>query len=85
MAKPAPVAIPTEPIGSIPTYCLSSLIDLNNLALSRFSPEDRRRTGVRSCAGSDFDTLRPPRRSARPFVRTRQELALVIGRGLIIN
>jgi hypothetical protein len=60
MAKPAPVAIPTEPIGSIPTYCLSSFIDLNNLALSQISPVERGHIGVRSCAGNGLDTLRPP-------------------------
>ena len=33
---------------------LDSFIDLNNLALSRFSPEERRRIGVHTCPGGDF-------------------------------
>ncbi len=35
---------------------LHSFIDLNNLALSRFSAEDRRRIGVPTCPGSDLDS-----------------------------
>ena len=35
---------------------LHSFIDLNNLALSRFSIEDRRRIGVHTCPGSDRDS-----------------------------
>jgi 5-methyltetrahydropteroyltriglutamate--homocysteine methyltransferase len=35
---------------------LSSFIDLNNLALSRFSPEERKRIGVHTCPGNDFDS-----------------------------
>ena len=35
---------------------LNSFIDLNNLALSRFSPEARRRIGVHTCPGNDFDS-----------------------------
>ena len=35
---------------------LRSFIDLNNLALSRFSAEDRRRIGVHTCPGSDCDS-----------------------------
>jgi 5-methyltetrahydropteroyltriglutamate--homocysteine methyltransferase len=35
---------------------LHSFIDLNNLALSRFSGEDRRRIGVHTCPGSDRDS-----------------------------
>ena len=37
-------------------YLLNSFIDLNNLALSRFSPEERRRIGVHTCPGNDFDS-----------------------------
>jgi 5-methyltetrahydropteroyltriglutamate--homocysteine methyltransferase len=33
---------------------LDSFIDLNNLALSRFSPEERRRIGVHTCPGNNF-------------------------------
>ena len=35
---------------------LHSFIDLNNLALARFSPEDRQRIGVHTCPGSDRDS-----------------------------
>jgi 5-methyltetrahydropteroyltriglutamate--homocysteine methyltransferase len=35
---------------------LNSFIDLNNLALSRFSPEERRRIGVHTCPGNDLDS-----------------------------
>jgi 5-methyltetrahydropteroyltriglutamate--homocysteine methyltransferase len=34
-------------------HLLDSFIDLNNLALSRFSPEERRRIGVHTCPGGD--------------------------------
>jgi 5-methyltetrahydropteroyltriglutamate--homocysteine methyltransferase len=37
-------------------HLLSSFIDLNNLALSRFSPEERERIGVHTCPGNDFDS-----------------------------
>src|ERR1700687_2844725 len=37
-------------------YLLNSFIDLNNLALSRFSPEERRRIGVHTCPGNDHDS-----------------------------
>ena len=33
---------------------LDSFIDLNNLALSRFSPEERKRIGVHTCPGGDL-------------------------------
>ncbi len=35
---------------------LHSFIDLNNLALSRFSVEDRQRIGVHTCPGGDLDS-----------------------------
>jgi 5-methyltetrahydropteroyltriglutamate--homocysteine methyltransferase len=35
---------------------LNSFIDLNNLALSRFSPEERKRIGVHTCPGNDLDS-----------------------------
>jgi len=52
MAKPSSITIPTEPIGQVDftegrlavqvdRNLLSSFIDLDNLALSRFSPEER--------------------------------------------
>jgi 5-methyltetrahydropteroyltriglutamate--homocysteine methyltransferase len=45
------LAVKLDPSG----YLLNSFIDLNNLALSRFSPDDRRRIGVHTCPGNDFD------------------------------
>jgi 5-methyltetrahydropteroyltriglutamate--homocysteine methyltransferase len=45
------LAVKIDPSG----HLLNSFIDLNNLALSRFSPEERRRIGVHTCAGSDLD------------------------------
>ncbi|MDP9036099.1 MAG: 5-methyltetrahydropteroyltriglutamate--homocysteine methyltransferase [Myxococcota bacterium] len=35
---------------------LNSFIELNNLALSRFSPDERQRIGVHTCAGGDRDS-----------------------------
>jgi 5-methyltetrahydropteroyltriglutamate--homocysteine methyltransferase len=35
---------------------LSSFVDLNNLALAKFSNEDRRRLGVHTCPGADRDS-----------------------------
>jgi methionine synthase II (cobalamin-independent) len=46
------LAVKLDPSG----HLLNSFIDLNNLALSRFSPEERRRIGVHTCPGSDFDS-----------------------------
>ena len=37
-------------------HLLSSFIDLNNLGLSRFSPEERQRLGVHTCPGGDRDS-----------------------------
>jgi 5-methyltetrahydropteroyltriglutamate--homocysteine methyltransferase len=37
-------------------HLLQSFIDLNNLALSRFTPEERQRLGVHTCPGGDFDS-----------------------------
>jgi hypothetical protein len=56
MAKPSSITIPTEPIGQVDftegrlavkvnRNLLSSFIDLNNLVLSRFSPEERSASG----------------------------------------
>jgi 5-methyltetrahydropteroyltriglutamate--homocysteine methyltransferase len=45
-------AVKLDPSGSL----LHSFIDLNNLALSRFSAEDRRRIGVHTCPGGDLDS-----------------------------
>jgi 5-methyltetrahydropteroyltriglutamate--homocysteine methyltransferase len=46
------LAVKLDPSG----HLLNSFIDLNNLALSRFSPEERRRIGVHTCPGNDFDS-----------------------------
>ena len=51
MTKPPLITILTEPIGSIPRP--DGLIDL---ALSRFSPKERRRIGVHTCPGSNLDS-----------------------------
>jgi methionine synthase II (cobalamin-independent) len=45
------LAVKVDPSG----HLLTTFIDLNNLALSRFSPEERRRIGVHTCPGSDLD------------------------------
>src|SRR5687767_6712896 len=37
-------------------HLLSSFIDLNNLALSRFSADERQRIGVHTCPGGDRDS-----------------------------
>ena len=46
------LAVKIDPSGDL----LSSFIDLNNLALSRFSAQDRQRIGVHTCPGSDRDS-----------------------------
>src|SRR2546422_11304534 len=46
------LAVKIDPSG----HLLNSFIDLINLALSRFSPEERRRIGVHTCPGNDFDS-----------------------------
>lgn len=46
------LAVKLDPSGAL----LHSFIDLNNLALSRFSAEDRKRIGVHTCPGSDRDS-----------------------------
>jgi 5-methyltetrahydropteroyltriglutamate--homocysteine methyltransferase len=48
----ARLAIKIDPTGSL----LRSFIDLNNLALSRFSTEERQRIGVHTCPGADRDS-----------------------------
>jgi 5-methyltetrahydropteroyltriglutamate--homocysteine methyltransferase len=45
-------AVKIDPTGNL----LHSFIDLNNLALSRFSAEDRQRLGVHTCPGGDLDS-----------------------------
>jgi 5-methyltetrahydropteroyltriglutamate--homocysteine methyltransferase len=46
------LAVKLDPSGEL----LHRFIDLNNLALSRFSGEDRGRIGVHTCPGSDRDS-----------------------------
>jgi 5-methyltetrahydropteroyltriglutamate--homocysteine methyltransferase len=46
------LAIKLDPTG----HLLNSFIDLNNLALSRFSTEERRRIGIHTCPGGDRDS-----------------------------
>src|SRR2546427_5066679 len=44
------LAVKVDPSG----HLLNSFIDLINLALSRFSPEERRKIGVHTCPGNDL-------------------------------
>jgi 5-methyltetrahydropteroyltriglutamate--homocysteine methyltransferase len=46
------MAVKLDPSGKL----LQSFIELNNLALSRFSPADRARLGVHTCPGGDLDS-----------------------------
>ena len=46
------LAVKIDPSG----HLLHSFIDLNNLALSRFSAADRQRIGVHTCPGGDLDS-----------------------------
>src|SRR5712692_2114944 len=46
------LAVKIDPSG----HLLNSFIDLNNLALSRFSREERRCIGVHTCPGNDLDS-----------------------------
>jgi 5-methyltetrahydropteroyltriglutamate--homocysteine methyltransferase len=46
------LAVKLDPSGEL----LNSFIDLNNLALARFSAEDRQRIGVHTCPGADLDS-----------------------------
>jgi 5-methyltetrahydropteroyltriglutamate--homocysteine methyltransferase len=46
------LAVKIDPTGDL----LHRFIDLNNLALSRFSLEDRKRIGVHTCPGGDCDS-----------------------------
>ena len=48
----ARLAIKLDPTGTL----LASFIELNNLALARFSAEERRRIGVHTCPGGDQDS-----------------------------
>jgi 5-methyltetrahydropteroyltriglutamate--homocysteine methyltransferase len=46
------LAVKLDPTG----HLLNSFIELNNLALSRFTPQERSRIGVHSCPGGDLDS-----------------------------
>jgi 5-methyltetrahydropteroyltriglutamate--homocysteine methyltransferase len=46
------LAIKVDPSGKL----LHSFIDLNNLALARFSAEERERIGIHTCPGGDLDS-----------------------------
>ncbi len=46
------LAVKIDPSG----HLLKTFIDLNNLALSRFSPAEYGRIGVHTCPGNDFDS-----------------------------
>jgi 5-methyltetrahydropteroyltriglutamate--homocysteine methyltransferase len=46
------LAVKLDPTGTL----LASFIDLNNLALARFSAEERTRIGVHTCPGGDRDS-----------------------------
>ncbi|MEO8033278.1 MAG: cobalamin-independent methionine synthase II family protein [Acidobacteriota bacterium] len=46
------LAMKIDPSGNL----LTSFIDLNNLALSRFSAEEQKRIGVHTCPGGDLDS-----------------------------
>jgi 5-methyltetrahydropteroyltriglutamate--homocysteine methyltransferase len=48
----ARLAVKLDPSGNL----LHSFIDLNNIALSRFSSSDRQRIGVHTCPGGDRDS-----------------------------
>ena len=48
----ARLAMKIDPTGQL----LTSFVDLNNLALSRFSARDRQRIGVHTCPGGDRDS-----------------------------
>lgn len=46
------LAMKIDPTGEL----LNSFIDLNNLALARFTPEERKLIGVHTCPGGDLDS-----------------------------
>ncbi|MEO6593247.1 MAG: cobalamin-independent methionine synthase II family protein [Planctomycetota bacterium] len=48
----ARLAVKIDPSGRL----LDSFVDLNNLALARFSPRERQRIGVHTCPGGDRDS-----------------------------
>ncbi len=46
------LSLKLDPSGGL----LNSFIELNNMALSRFTPEERRHIGVHTCPGADHDS-----------------------------
>jgi 5-methyltetrahydropteroyltriglutamate--homocysteine methyltransferase len=46
------LAVKLDPTGQL----LHTFIDLNNLALSRFSPDEQKRLGIHTCPGGDRDS-----------------------------
>lgn len=48
----ARLAVKLDPTGSL----LTSFIDINNIALSRFTADERKRLGVHTCPGGDRDS-----------------------------
>ncbi|MCX7206477.1 MAG: 5-methyltetrahydropteroyltriglutamate--homocysteine methyltransferase [Proteobacteria bacterium] len=46
------LSVKLDPSGHI----LRSFIDINNMLLDRFSPEERKKIGIHTCAGSDHDS-----------------------------
>jgi 5-methyltetrahydropteroyltriglutamate--homocysteine methyltransferase len=48
----ARLAVKIDPTGDL----LNSFVDLNNLALARFTADERRRLGVHTCPGGDRDS-----------------------------
>jgi 5-methyltetrahydropteroyltriglutamate--homocysteine methyltransferase len=48
----ARLAMKVDPTGNL----LEGFVDLNNMALSRFTPEERKRIGIHTCPGGDRDS-----------------------------
>ncbi|STQ90696.1 5-methyltetrahydropteroyltriglutamate--homocysteine methyltransferase [Iodobacter fluviatilis] len=46
------LSVKLDPSGQV----LRSFIDINNMLLDRFSPEERQKIGIHTCAGSDHDS-----------------------------
>jgi 5-methyltetrahydropteroyltriglutamate--homocysteine methyltransferase len=89
MATPARITIPTEPIGSLPRP--ADLIervakaDSEDPNLAPLYKNAIRDTMKRFEATGSVDPRLGPRKKCAPFVRTRQELALLPGRRVIFN
>ena len=89
MATPVPITIPTEPIGSIPrpTDLIERVAeaDSEDPNLAPLYENAILDTMDRFEATGSVDPILRPLRKCATFVRTRQGLALVPGRGLIFN